>query len=141
MGAIAEAMMAYAEPLLEETDGSIEDTNRALMLSQLCWNMALLPDDQHEKFLCDMRSSVEMDGDEFDDFRQGVIGPMIRRHREMFPLLHQKRSTGVWDGDPSLPTETGNSARAEKYPGTERYAPCPCNSGRKYKFCCGAKGR
>jgi hypothetical protein len=24
---------------------------------------------------------------------------------------------------------------------TEPYAPCPCNSGRKYKFCCRAKGR
>jgi uncharacterized protein YecA (UPF0149 family) len=28
-----------------------------------------------------------------------------------------------------------------KYPGTGRYDPCPCNSGEKYKFCCGKSGR
>ncbi|WP_083842894.1 SEC-C metal-binding domain-containing protein [Schlesneria paludicola] len=31
--------------------------------------------------------------------------------------------------------------RVETYPGTEPYAPCPCQSGRKYKFCCNSRRR
>ena len=40
MGAIADAVWAYAQPLLDDTDGSVEDMNWALSLSQLCWNLA-----------------------------------------------------------------------------------------------------
>jgi hypothetical protein len=29
------------------------------------------------------------------------------------------------------------SPSEEEYPGTPRNAPCPCNSGKKYKRCCG----
>ena len=31
-----------------------------------------------------------------------------------------------------------SSAGKEKYPGTGRNNPCPCDSGKKYKKCCGA---
>ena len=31
------------------------------------------------------------------------------------------------------------TAPAATQAGIDRYAPCPCNSGEKYKFCCGAK--
>jgi preprotein translocase subunit SecA len=148
MGAIADAMVAYAQPLLDETDGSMEDMNRALTLSQLCWNLALLPEQQRETMLGEMRPKLKMDDDEFNDFRQSVVRSMIRRHQEMFPQLHYQRlrADGLY-GDFSLGVHTmpelaaEPAARTEKYPGTERYAPCPCGSGRKYKFCCGAKGR
>ena len=147
MGAIAEAITAYAQPLLDETDGSIEQMNKALAISQLCWNLALLPDDSQDETLSEMRPKLGMDDDEFDAFRQSVVVPMIRRHQEMFPQMHyRQRATGLWQGGLS---ESGPEPRAhprtaapgEKYPGTDRYAPCPCNSGRKYKFCCGAKSR
>jgi hypothetical protein len=49
MGAIAEAFAAYAEPLLEQTDGSPEPTDNALAISQLCYNSALLPDGRRER--------------------------------------------------------------------------------------------
>ncbi|WP_342780377.1 SEC-C metal-binding domain-containing protein [Desulfoglaeba alkanexedens] len=32
---------------------------------------------------------------------------------------------------------TASLPREEKYPRTGRNAPCPCNSGKKYKRCCG----
>jgi len=41
MGAIAEAMVAYAQPLLDQTDGSTDQMNKAFALGQLCWNLAL----------------------------------------------------------------------------------------------------
>ena len=38
MGAIAEAFVAYAQPLLDETDGSEEQLNKAFAMSQFCFN-------------------------------------------------------------------------------------------------------
>jgi uncharacterized protein YecA (UPF0149 family) len=87
-----------------------------------------------------------MDDDEFDEFRRSVILPMIRRHHEMFPQMHRRASTRYSPVDVS-PTSHSTwdrptpRERSKAYPGTDRYAPCPCNSGRKYKFCCGKTAR
>jgi SEC-C motif len=141
MGAIAEALVAYAQPLVDQTDGSLEQVNKAFGISQICYNLSLLPDDSRNKMFSEMQSSLKMDDEEFDAFKQSIILPMIRRHQEMFPRMHQRFST---DSSPSGPSRGGHprvSGPAERYPGTDRYAPCPCNSGEKYKFCCGAKRR
>jgi hypothetical protein len=143
MGAIADAIMAYAEPLIEGTDGSHEQLQNALTLTQLCYNLALLPEDQREANISEMQHSLKMDDKEFDAFRRSIVDPMIRRHYEMFPLMHRRGSLGPTQSGPSLgarPSPTTEASR-ERYPGTDRYAPCPCNSGEKYKFCCGKKGR
>jgi hypothetical protein len=87
MGALAEAFVAYAQPLLDQTDGSEEALNKAFSISQFCYNLALLPEDGREQSMREMRSSLTMDDDEFDDFRRSVLVPMIRRHQEMFPPL------------------------------------------------------
>ena len=55
MGAIAEAFVAYAQPLLDQTDGSEEQLNKAFAISQLCYNLALLPDDERDTMLSEMR--------------------------------------------------------------------------------------
>jgi len=157
MGAIAEAIVAYAQHLLVQTDGSEEQLNKALTISQLCWNLALLPEDGRDQMLSEMRPSLHMDEDQFDEFRRSIIDPMIRRHHEMFPLLHRRRSSAASPGGPSpqapsravssespsgpSPGAPSRAASGEAYPGTEPYAPCPCKSGRKYKFCCRRKGR
>ena len=49
MGAIAEAIVAYARPLIDQTDGSVEQMENAFAISQLCFNLALLPDDAREQ--------------------------------------------------------------------------------------------
>jgi hypothetical protein len=82
-----------------------------------------------------------MDDEEFDEFRRSIIAPMIRRHQQMFPLMHQRVATGPLQSGLSAPARPSMAASSEKYPGTDRYAPCPCDSGEKYKFCCGAKRR
>jgi hypothetical protein len=137
MGAIAEAIVAYAQPLLDQTDGSMEQLNKAMAISQVCWNLALAPEAEQEKMLREMQPTLQMNDEEFEAFRSAIIVPMIRRHHEMFPQMPR------W-GSPA-PSPTSQSPRAhpgkEKYPGTDPYAPCPCNSGRKYKFCCKGKGR
>ena len=140
MGAIAEAIVAYAQPLIDQTDGSVEQIEKAFALSTFCYNLALLPDDMKEQHIRDLQPSVEMDDQEFTEFRSSVIDPMIRRHQEMFPRTKRQGSAGVPKIGPSAWSQP-KTATHEKYPGTDRYSPCPCNSGRKYKFCCWATGR
>ena len=69
MGAIAEAIMAYAQPLLDQTDGSEEQLNKAFTISQLCYNLALLPDDQRDTMLYEMRQTLGMEDAEFAELR------------------------------------------------------------------------
>jgi hypothetical protein len=140
MGAIADAIVAYAQPLIDQTDGSIEQMNKALAISQLCYNLALAPKENRDEKLSRIQPTLGMDDDEFDDFRRSIIVPMIRRHEEMFPRMHGHFRIDPSQSDLSPSPPPRATVPAEKYPGTERYAPCPCNSGRKYKFCCGAKG-
>jgi hypothetical protein len=139
MGAIAEAFVAYAQPLLDQTDGSEEQLNKAFAMSQLCYNLALSPDDQRDAMLSEMRQPLGMNEEDFAEFRQTVIVPMIRRHEEMFPMLHRRGFAGSAPSSSSPLVHTRKAASGERYPGTDRYAPCPCGSGEKYKFCCGAK--
>ena len=140
MGALAEGFVTYAQPLLDQTDGSLEQLNKAFAISQLCFNLALLPDDKRDTTLSEMRTTLQMDDEEFDAFRRSIVIPMIRRHQEMFPLMHQRGSTAASPFGPSSRAQS-RAAAAEAYPGTDPYAPCPCKSGRKYKFCCRRKGR
>lgn len=141
MGAIADAIVEFAQPLIDATDGSMEQVNHALATSQLCWNLALLPADKLDQSLREMRPKIPMDDAEFDSFRRGVLDPMIRRHRQMFPLLHEQSLADRSPGDLVPRTYPDGARRTEKYPGTDPYALCPCNSGRKYKFCCRATPR
>ena len=145
MGAIAEALVAFAQPLLDETDGSHEQVSHAFAMSQLCYNLALLPADDRDQCLSKMRQSIDMNDEEFKEFRGGVIEPMIRRHEEMFPQMHRRDSNHILPGrpslkGPSLPSRSRIAESTEAYPGTDPYELCPCSSGRKYKFCCRKKG-
>ena len=139
MGAIADSIMAYAQPLLDGTDGSIEQMNRALALAQVCWNLALLPEEARNRALREMEPSLKMEAGEFEAFRRTVVVPMIRRHEEMFPRMHGLGSTGGFNRNvrAATPSSTMPPVSGEKYPGTGRNAPCPCHSGKKYKKCCG----
>ena len=141
MGALAEALVAYAQPLIDQTDGSEEQLNKAFAISQLCFNLALLPDDQRDTILDETRHKIGMDEAEFAEFRRSVIVPMIRRHEEMFPGMRGRKFVDPATSSPSPQIPTRKAAPGQRYTGTDRYAPCPCGSGEKYKFCCGAKGR
>ena len=144
MGAIAEAFVAYAQPLLDQTDGSEGQLNKAFTISQLCYNLALLPEDSRDRAISEMRLSLEMDDEQFDEFRRSIVVPMIGRHQEMFPMMHRRGSTGFSQSGPPpsgpwLQAGPRTAAPAKANPRTDPYAPCPCNSGRKYRFCCGKK--
>lgn len=142
MGAMADAIARYAEPLLKQTDGSVEQLNKAFSITQLCYNLALLPAESRAEMLGTIRSSFQMDKEEFDEFERSIIDPMIQRHHEMFPLMHLRHSTTLLeDLEPSLESQAEPAKSREAAPRIDRYAPCPCNSGEKYKFCCGKTRR
>ncbi len=141
MGAIADAIVAYAQPLLDQTDGSQEELKKAFAMTQLFYNLSLLPEDNREASLEELRQELDMDDTEFAAFRHELADPMIRRHQQMFPLMHQRRSAALSQNRSSPLSVLEMPEPAEKSPPTDRYAPCPCNSGRKFKFCCGAKRR
>jgi len=137
MGAFGESIMAYAQPLLGETHGSIEELNKGLTLGQICWNLSLMPEEARDEALREMQSILKMDAGEFEAFRRDVVVPMIQRHEQMFPWMHGPGSTGASTKISAPPSSTPPPVSRELYPGTARNAPCPCNSGKKYKKCCG----
>jgi uncharacterized protein YecA (UPF0149 family) len=138
MGAIADAMLRYAQPLLDATDGSPEQIQKALTLSEMCWNLAISPKDTREEFLVSMQPALRMDDDEFAEFRRTVATPMIRRHQEMFPGLQRQEGTNPAERVPGLAAPWPPIRRSvKKYAGTGRNERCPCGSGKKYKVCCG----
>jgi hypothetical protein len=150
MGAIAEAIASFAQPLFDETDGSESQMQRAMNIAQLCWNLALLPEEKRNAAIDEYQSPLKMSDEDFAEFRHKIILPMIRRHIEKFPGLHsrsqQLRQATVAVSPPTrmYPTEHLFSSFGDASPppmkrsAMGRYDPCPCGSGRKYKWCCGA---
>lgn len=139
MGAMAEAFVAYAQPLIDATDGSEEQMSKALAMGQLCYNLGLLPEDGQAQMLNQMKDTFQMDEEEFKNFLCTIIGPMLQRHQEMFPPWRAGISRNTELDEPASRGYSGKRASGEAYPGTRPYAPCPCDSGKKYKFCCRMK--
>jgi uncharacterized protein YecA (UPF0149 family) len=138
MGAIADAMSRFAQPLIDATDGSPKQLQRALTLSPLCWNLAITPEGKRDAFLANMQPALEMDDSEFQEFKRTVVTPMIRRHQEMFPAMQRPRTTVT--SHPVLSHAIPPPAPRrpiKKYAGAGRNEPCPCGSRKKYKVCCG----
>ena len=137
MRGMANAMAAYAQPLLDECDGKKEDIESAFMMAQICWNLAVAPDDDFPVLLIGFQKKLEMNDDVFAEFLSDIILPMIVRHHEMFPHMHGQSGMDAFE-PPSLRKQEGSSpVMTALYPGTPLNAPCPCNSGKKYKSCCG----
>jgi len=145
MGRVAESIMAYAQPLIDSTDGSLEEVNKALSLSALCYNLALTPEEDRGKSLDLLRRSTNLGDVEFIDLCRDCIIPMIQRHQEMFPAMHRRRSVNLSQrasADRLSSRSASRNALTEGAPvPVDRYAPCSCNSGKKFKFCCGRSPR
>lgn len=137
MGGIADEFARYIQPLLDQTDGSKEESKRAFALGQICWNLALLPEGERAAGVDEMQVTLKMDDEEFSGFRQEIVVPMIKRYHEMFPGKSRLDVKDAADAEDVAPSRPFKPVCVEKYPGTGRNEPCPCKSGRKYKRCCG----
>jgi SEC-C motif len=141
MGAIAEGIFAYAQPLIDQTDGSLEQVKQAMSLSQYCWNLSLVSEDRRSRVLAGTQQSLQMDDDEFKQFRSSIVITMMERHKVMFPFMHGPESIFSSRSSPSLRPEPIGETPPRKKRDTDPYEPCPCNSGNKYKFCCRDRDR
>ena len=85
----ASQMMAFAQPLLDETDGSQEQMNRMFQLAAIFWNLALFRDgEERDQQIDDLLDSFKLEGQARSDFAQKARA-MVERHRTMFPHLHR----------------------------------------------------
>jgi hypothetical protein len=85
----AQQMMDFAQPLIDQSDGSTDALNKALSIAMIFWNLALTPEQEREQALVEIMAG--MSAGESDDVRsafQAMAETMIERHREMFPELH-----------------------------------------------------
>lgn len=138
MGAIADAMSRFAQPLIDATDGSPEALQRALLLSQLCWNAAVMPEKSRAQFLANMEPPPNMDDEEFQALKRDVVMPMIRRHQEMFPQMQRQGTADRPNALGDLGISPPERRRpVKRFAGTGRNERCPCGSEKKYKVCCG----
>ena len=130
MDVIADCIVAYAQPLIKR-NSSLEQIQHAMMIAQFCWNLSVMPEEKREARLTDIQKTLEFSDTDFNEFRKDVIDPMVQRHKEMFPKIR----TGMFDEFiPSAPYIKDLS------PKTGRNSPCRCNSGKKFKQCCGKPG-
>jgi uncharacterized protein YecA (UPF0149 family) len=147
MGAIGEALLEYMRPLTDATDGSPEELEKALALGQLCFNLGQMDQDSRSDHLEKLRESMGLSVEEYAEFFVNLILPMMIRHEEMFPRKKMKQTSvlSVDDQpDDRLMTKvdkTPHTSPVRRDRNLDRYAPCTCDSGKKYKFCCGAPRR
>lgn len=147
MGALAEAMVAYAQPLLDQSDGTEEGMQWAFTLASLCFTMAQVSTEVRQEMLAEMRQGSDFSDEEFRVFLNDIVYPMIERQREMFPQrnanVRKRPAVRVMKDDAHLsPTlDEEDDVHESNVPEPRPYAPCTCGSGLKYKFCCRKKPR
>jgi hypothetical protein len=84
----ADQLMAFAAPLLDATDGSTDEVDKATAVASALWNLALLPKEQRETSLLATAQSLGGASDEARSEFLGLARLMIERHEDMFPELH-----------------------------------------------------
>lgn len=149
MGAIADALLEYMRPLTDAMSDSPEGLEKALALGQVCFNLGQMDEDSRAECLERIRDSMSLSEEEFAEFYVTLILPMLIRHEEMFPRKGSMRTRlpdlmSAYQPDDHLSTDvekTIYTATVSRDRSIDRYAPCACNSGKKYKFCCGAPRR
>lgn len=82
----AQQFVSFAQPLLDSTDRSKAETQKALTLAQFLWNVAVTRDPEKRAALLGdlLRDIPEGEREAFE----GIARDMLQRHREMFPELH-----------------------------------------------------
>ena len=86
MGIYAESFVAYAKPLLEPLENSsVENMNQALAIAQICWNISQVSDNEFKKALKNTQQTLCLDDNDFKQFMNDILLPMVIRYHEMFP--------------------------------------------------------
>lgn len=136
MGAMADAMVEYCRPLIERTNGSHESVQSAINVGMTFWNLALLDESERKVGIQNLIDSLDLSAADARVFEEEVAVDMIQRHRDMFPGMHSSEYGLNGFGFANRSHAFAAHTKSDPYAGTAPYAPCPCRSGKKYKFCC-----
>jgi hypothetical protein len=115
-------------------------SNNAMQLTQVCYNLAILSPERRLEALREFQLSMQMVDADFAEFQQDVVDPMIRRCDAAIPNVLsavQRR----FDFLPSSEWEESDDDKLPKPTTLDRYSPCACGSGKKFKFCRGCRVR
>ena len=86
----AQAMMDYAGVLMEHMpDRGPDAINVALQIAQVCWNLAIEPDEKLRQLAVDSMKPL------FGSEAEEMVDVMVNRHRQMFPELGQRGGGGM----------------------------------------------
>jgi tetratricopeptide (TPR) repeat protein len=85
----AEAMVRYARPLLRMAQDE-KGLQTFMHLAQTCWNLALMPPDERQQALEETLKNLNVD-ELGRAFQRELLKIMIKRHEELFPLMHRTR--------------------------------------------------
>lgn len=124
------------DQLLDQMNGSMQHVNQALALTEFCYNLSLLTPPERCKVLRKMQLDTGMSDADLAEVRRDWIDPMVQHCEDA--LLRGEFRGRLPEAVVYLP-EMDHPAddHDRKLTTTDRYSPCPCNSGKKYKFCCG----
>jgi hypothetical protein len=82
----AAQMMRFVQPLLAACHDDAE-RDQALNLGVLCWNLALVDDDEREATIAKLASSLA--DERLAAELRAYANDMVKRHEAMFPAMHR----------------------------------------------------
>lgn len=87
-------MVRFAEPLLKEAGDDADSYQGALNLAMMFWNLAQVDDEEGREDLMAMMTGPEgpCRTEEDRQYMWALAGPMIERHKAMFPGLHRAQA-------------------------------------------------
>jgi uncharacterized protein YecA (UPF0149 family) len=137
MGAIAEGLVAFAQPLLDQTDGSPKQVQKAMDLAVVIYNLGLLPKEERGTVFAKLQEAFNCSDEQFEQFRISTIEPMLARR----DIMSTRPAIDSFESESTSQVTPRQLNSNKKYANTKPHDPCPCNSGKKYKFCCAEIGR
>jgi hypothetical protein len=82
----------FAAPLLDATDGSATQVQRALDMAMAFWNLAIIKDEAERHRALDGIVTKAFDTDDEREQFRSIATDMVERHRMMFPEMHEARA-------------------------------------------------
>ena len=79
-------MVEFVQPLLDQTDGSIEAMNKAMSVGMVCWNMAIVSAEERDHLLAGFVDEAFPDEEARAAFREiarFMIAPEIHAGRAL----------------------------------------------------------
>jgi hypothetical protein len=82
-GGLAQQMIEFVQPLLDNSDGSKEQVEKAISFGMLCWNIAILPRAERAAEIEAAEHDIAKTDEDREAFRD-LAELMLARHEKLF---------------------------------------------------------